>query len=207
MKQFAHWTPRYAHDRLRLFAYTLTHPGAPWLAPGAVCFLDAWIQPHHTGFEWGSGRSTVWFSRRAARLTSIEHDEKWFRRVQQKLRANSCGGVEHRFVVVTDSNPLAYIDAIAEVEDASLDFVLVDGLSALRDSCALAAMPKVRAGGILIIDDVHRYMPSESRAPLALPSGSEPPTPEWQSAFRQLATWDMQRFSSGVTDTGIWIRK
>jgi predicted O-methyltransferase YrrM len=57
-----------------------------------------------------------------------------------------------------------YINAITSIEDNSLDFVLVDGKQ--RAQCALASLMKLRPGGILIVDDVHRYFPAESSLPM-----------------------------------------
>jgi len=207
LDHFAHWTPRYAFDRARLFAYSALHPDAPWLAPGAARQLDAWLEPHHSCFEWGAGRSTIWFSRRVAQLTSIEHDARWYERVQQMRGASRLNNVDVRLVPVSDRYESEYIDAIRGFDDGSLDLVLVDGVSSLRDRCALAAIPKVRAGGLLVIDDIHRYLPSASRAPLALRPDATPLTREWAAAIDQLRTWEQTRHSSGVTDTGIWMRR
>jgi hypothetical protein len=215
----SHWSPRYALDRIRLLAFTLTHPNAPWLAPGAVRFLDRWLQPHHVGFEWGAGRGTIWFSQRVERLTSIEHDPAWHARVQQTLLAQPRNNVDLRECAVDcshsshsshsshNSHRTRYVNAINDIPDASLDFVLVDGISDLRDACALAAIPKIRPGGALIIDDIHRYLPSNSRAPLALPPNAEPLTPIWNAVTVQIESWDYQNSTSGVTDTGIWIKQ
>lgn len=217
-RSFSHWSVRYARDRLRLAFFELANPDAPWLAPEAVRFLDAWLKPNYVGFEWGSGRSTVWFSWRVKRLTSVEHDEVWYRRVQQTLRAHPRNNVDLRHIPVDMSeagatapdshagSPPAYVTAISEFSDHSLDFVLVDGVSVLRDACALAAIAKIRSGGALILDDIHRYLPSDSRSPLALPKDAGPLTSAWNEVAERLHTWEYRGCSSGVTDTGVWIR-
>lgn len=246
MFRLAHWTPRYAADRIRLLAFTLTHRGAPWLAPGAIRFLDNWLRPEHVGFEWGAGRSTLWFSHRVERLTSIEHNPEWYAKVQQMLLAQPRNNVDLRLVpldpATTSNDHLTaainpshepqpphdshgshcyynshtshdalfpsqppYVAAMNSFPDSSLDFVLVDGVSSLRDQCALAAIPKIRGGGALIVDDIHRYMPSNSRAPLALAPSAEPATELWKDVRGQLASWKLHRKASGVTDTSIWI--
>lgn len=205
-RRYKHWSLRYAIDRLGLFAYQTLHPDAPWLVPDAVRFLDCFLRPEHFGFEWGAGRSTRWFSRRVAHITSIEHDERWYKHVQQQCYALPQNNVDLRLAPVTDSNDAEYVEAINKFHDGKFDFVLVDGLSALRDRCALAAIPKICVGGMLVIDDIHRYLPSNSRAPLALPPGAEPLTEDWDFALHQLALWDKRVFTSGVTDTALWVR-
>ena len=204
--RYAHWTPRYALDRMRLLVYETLHPDSPWLAPDAVRFLENWLQPNHAGFEWGAGRSTIWLSKRVARLTSIEHDEVWFQRVRQLHYALPHNNVDLRLIPATDMSEDNYVDAISMYAEGELDFVLVDGLSALRDRCTLTAIPKIRSGGVLVIDDIHRYLPSPSRAPLALPPNAKPLTEEWDFAMNQLSRWGKRTFTSGVTDTAIWLR-
>jgi len=198
----SHWNVTYAKDRLGLAFYSMLHPQAPWLAPDATRFLNQWLKPGHVGFEWGAGRSTRWFARRVRGLTSIEHDPNWAQRVRAKLQGEMAARVTLRCI----PDESEYIDAISGKENSSLDFVLVDGVSALRDACARAALPKISVNGLLIVDDVHRYMPSESRSPLALPPDACALTPVWRDVFNALAGWEYRRMSSGVTDTGIWIR-
>ena len=192
---------------MRLFSYQVLHPDSPWLVPGAVEFLESRLQPHHAGFEWGAGRSKIWFSKRVARITSIEHNEDWYRRVRQLQFALPQNNVNLQLIPVTSTNENEYVDAIKSFDDGTLDFVLVDGFSALRDCCALVAIPKIRVGGLLIVDDVHRYLPSESRAPLALPRDAEPLTHKWNLVRHDLESWEKHLFTSGVTDTGILVRR
>ncbi|MCC6153331.1 MAG: hypothetical protein IT367_06210, partial [Candidatus Hydrogenedentes bacterium] len=133
---------------MRLFSYQVLHPDSPWLVPGAVEFLESQLQPHHAGFEWGAGRSTIWFTKRVKRITSIEHNEDWYRRVQQLRSALPQNNIDLQLMPLTSENENEYVDAIKSFGDGTLDFVLVDGFSALRDCCTLAAIPKIRVGGL-----------------------------------------------------------
>jgi hypothetical protein len=141
-------------------------PNDPWLAPRAIRYLDEALRPDWSGFEWGSGRSTSWFGQRLGRLTSIEHDETWHGVVAQRIAG--MGNVDLRYVPL-DHPPLetgelhydpqpAYVAAVEAVEDASLDFVLVDG--AYRQPCITAALPKLRPGGLLVVDNTD-WLPIE----------------------------------------------
>lgn len=201
MRDFSHWSLRYARDRLALLRYTLSHRDAPWFCPDAVNFLAQWLRTDYVGFEWGAGRSTVWFSRRVARLVSVEHDPRWHARVQSDLVKAKIDNVELLHLSETE----VYVQSI-ERYPAHFHFVVVDGVSALRDRCACAALRRLQPGGALIVDDVHRYLPSNSRAPRALPRDAAPLTPTWAALARELDTWPAFRFSSGVTDTAIWLK-
>lgn len=200
MGRFAHWSVRYAADRARLSLYQLTHPGAPWLTPGAVAYLERWLRPDHVGLEWGAGRSTLWFSQRVDRLISIEHDPAWYAHVRNGLLASPRNNVE-LYLCANEADE--YLLPARGLPDASLDFVLVDGFSELRDRCALSAIPKIRPGGLLILDDVHRYLPSNSRAPLARPPGAGAATERWEAVAVAVADWSLTNTGSGVTNTAI----
>jgi predicted O-methyltransferase YrrM len=54
----------------------------------------------------------------------------------------------------------SYVAAIDDEPDESLDVVIVDGRA--RVECVRRAMPKVRSGGLLILDDTQRarYRPA-----------------------------------------------
>ncbi|HEX8771620.1 MAG TPA: hypothetical protein VF711_12710 [Acidimicrobiales bacterium] len=134
-------------------------PNDPWLAPKAISYLDGALRPDWVGFEWGSGRSTTWFAGRLSSLISIEHDPGWHAHVERSTAGLL--NVEVRLIPLDhppaetgepryDSLP-GYVAAVDDVPDGSLDVVLVDG--AYRQPCVAAALPKLRTGGLLIIDN------------------------------------------------------
>lgn len=161
-------------------------PCYPWLNAGAVRFLDRHLRPDMTGFEWGCGRSTAFVARRVARLVTVEHKEKWRRRVAALLAGQGIANVEFRFVPPGDgpgrpeARPAlwretghvhrkpefaAYADAILDIPEDSLDFVLIDGRA--RVECALNAFCRVKPGGFLLLDNSEweKYAPVLAAAP------------------------------------------
>jgi hypothetical protein len=179
----------------------VSHPGQPWLTPAANRFLEGWLEDSFRGLEWGAGRSTLWFAERVAELLSVEHAADWYAQVQSNLDGLGCTNV-----TLAHASEADYVEMASELDDASLDFALVDGLSDLRDCCAAVAIPKIRPGGVLIVDDVHRYLPSFSRAPLALAAEAQPLTSTWVEIRDALADWELDWTSDGVKDTAIWVR-
>ncbi len=148
--------------------YETSHPGYPLLTPGANEFLERNITGEMVGFEWGSGGSTLWFARHSKRLISIEHDERWHREIGRQLQALGLTNVDYRHVPLDheESAPTVpvyevqprYVAEIAAMPDESFDYCLIDGH--YRQACLLAALPKVRVGGLLVVDDTH-WMPLE----------------------------------------------
>ena len=133
----------------------------PWISLGAVKFCDVHLNKEMSGLEWGSGRSTIWFAKRLKKITSVEDNQSWHGYVKKKLQEDGHTNVDYRFVALDhafDQPVQAHYDvlpkyvAIAnEFPDTSLDFVVVDGH--YRQACVTAALPKLKKGGYLLIDN------------------------------------------------------
>lgn len=151
--------------------YQKFHPDEPWLAPKSIRFLDHTLSDTWHGVEWGSGASTAWFARRLRRLVSIEHDPHWFQEV--RIRTAAMSNVDLRCIPLDhppeetgsaqyDPAP-KYVAVLAEFDDESFDFVLVDG--AYRLACIAAALPKLRPGALLVVDNTNWLPLSEWGVP------------------------------------------
>jgi len=160
--------PIYSLQKLGDCWYEGRHPDFPLLVPGAIDYLSQNISPDAVGFEWGSGRSTVWFASRCRQLISIEHSHDWFVLISEKLSNNAMDNVDYRYVELDHEESLPtlptypklprYVAQISEFQDGCFDFCLVDGH--YRQACIQAALSKVKPGGLLIVDD-SQWMPLE----------------------------------------------
>lgn len=208
MRTIAHWTPRYIYRRTRLMRYERAHSDDPWLTPAATRLLQSLLRSPDRGAEFGSGRSTIWFAERVAMLTSVEHDEQWYETISAKLKDRRLANVDYILARPDQPDELAdqstYARTALGFPDAGLDFALVDGR--YRDYTAKFIMPKIKPGGMLIIDNVNRYLPSESRAPKSRTRTLGPNGKIWTEVAAELAQWRSIWTSSGVTDTAIFIR-
>jgi predicted O-methyltransferase YrrM len=207
-RALGHRTPRYLCNRARQLIYERGHADAPWLTPGAIGLLESLLRPADRGVEFGSGRSTVWFARRVAALTSVEHDERWYQTVTATLKASELGNVDY-ILAPGDQNmerggDSSYARTALSFPDDSLDFALVDGH--YRDYSAKFILPKIKPGGMLIIDNVNWYLPCRSKAPNSRSAALGPLTPVWAEVAAELAGWRTIWTSSGVWDTAIFIK-
>ncbi|MCC6177228.1 MAG: class I SAM-dependent methyltransferase [Chloroflexi bacterium] len=147
----------------------------PWLPYSAIRFLERQIGPQAVAFEYGGGGSTLWLARRVRHLTTVEHDAAWCPRLAEALQARQVPNVE-LIACPARPEPLpaaaslpngmtygsesaegsfeTYVKTIDQFPDASFDLVIVDGRS--RAACLVHAAPKVRPGGLLVLDDSDR---------------------------------------------------
>lgn len=205
---FRHWTPRYLYNRFKLFLYETKHTDHPWLTQQANAILSSWLRKTDVGLEWGSGRSTIWFAKRIANLTSVEHNHTWYKKVKKKLEkcniANTnvyCHEISPEYEKI-ENNP--YVKIADNFPDNSLDFVLVDDI--FRSECALKVLRKIKPGGLLIIDNINWYLPSTSSAPNSRTDVTGPASKRWGLLAGLLKGWRCVWTTNGVTDTAIWIK-
>lgn len=204
-RRLRHWTPRYVFNRLRWEIFQRRHPDVPWLSPEAVRLLDQALRRSDAAFEWGSGRSTLWFARHVGRLTSVEDHPGWHERVTAQLKSAGAGNVSYHLLSSKADDPAQapYVRIVDEVEDESLGFALVDG--SLREHCANAVLPKIEAGGLLVIDNSNWYLDHATQAPYSR-TGLGDGNAEWTRLSRRLADWRRINTSNGLSDTTLWIK-
>lgn len=160
---------RVSTARRRQANFEKANPDAPWFVPEAIVAIERLLRPEHVGFEWGCGRSTLWFARRVAHITSVEGRRAWFEEVSRSLvreglrqKVELClaeVSSEHCFSAAEIERYAGVIDRFA---DHSLDFVVVDGH--FRDACLMRVGNKLRAGGLLIIDNSELVSPHQIEA-------------------------------------------
>jgi hypothetical protein len=184
--------------------FNLFNPNRPWTSQASIRIFEAILQPHMRGVEYGSGRSTRFFATRLAHLTSIEHHKGWYEKVRKEIR--DLKNVD--FVLIEPVFPplprkatyqkymqreegalprweyYPYFEYISGMDDESLDFVLVDGRA--RVDCMFNALPKLKSGGILVLDNSER--------------------PQYAEIHQALAGWPKVNTTTGLTDTTFWFK-
>lgn len=159
-----------------LRAHRSAPPERPWIVPAAIGWLRRNIRRDWTILELGSGRSTVWFARRAGRVVSFEDNDFWFQQTRQRLAEEELGA-ELRLAPVE-----ALPTEVESFEDSSFDLIVLDFLESpevTRIDALRPALQKVRPGGHLLLDDSDR--------------------PGYAEAYELLEGWRERRFV-GVKD-------
>jgi hypothetical protein len=178
------------------------------LAVGAIQFLDAWLRSGDVVFEYGAGRSTGWFARRAGRVVSVESCRHWYDIVLKETAAMP--NVELNLIDShTDLAPIGnvswdYVNRIKESGPASFDIVLNDGYA--RPLVALAAVPYVKDGGVLVWDDWGGSFPIPGSR---IPGGMKPGDQVHQSVLEFLSLvsdWRRAVFDDGTQSTALFFK-
>jgi hypothetical protein len=194
--------PSYFFKRLKLWSFQKKYPQAPWLTEAAVYFLNSWLKPTDIGFEWGSGRSTVWFAERTQHLVSIEHHKGWYENVSKMLADKGISqGIDYFHIDLNES----YENKINEYEQR-FDYVLVDGRRRLK--CFKQAISQVKPGGILILDNSDRYVPNNimgSNTSVVNKLDTYKNT-DWEETIKLLQSWRRVHTSDGINDTSFWVK-
>lgn len=158
----------------------------PWMTFAAAEFLSGWLRKDMSVFEWGSGGSTIFFSRHAKQVLAIEHEPAWAEQVRAAITERKIANamVEHlppeldAAVAARDAADPAvfasggeqfrgqsfqrYVTSINQFPDASFDLVVVDGRA--RPSCLQRGIAKVKTGGMLLLDNAERRHYQRARA-------------------------------------------
>ncbi len=152
------WVETFSPARRRQASFERRNPDAPWFVPAAIECIESELRPNFVGFEWGCGRSTLWFAKRVKHITSVEGRKSWFDEISQKIANDGLSDrIALRLAEVTTEHGFVpeeverYAGAIREITDGSLDFVVVDGH--FREHCLRQAGKKLRDGGWLIVDN------------------------------------------------------
>lgn len=178
------------------------------MAFDAIAFLGGHLLKEHVLFEWGSGGSTLYFSRRVNKVTSVEHDETFFHVVDRALRNKNITNVDYLCIpgigleehaalrkstseICTSTNAewrgydfVEYVRHIDRFPDSSLDAVVVDGRA--RPSCIAHATPKLKPGAMLIVDNSNR--------------------PQYLPALKSLTGWQIRHFWGPVMGDYVFSR-
>lgn len=186
-----------------MWMYERRHPDAPWITADAIARVEEFLRPDHQVYEFGAGRSTMWFSQRVRRVVSIESSPEWYERV--KLGAG--GNTDLRLIPATeapgDPHKDEYLAVLDECDD--VDLVLIDG--SYRGECATRAVRVVRPGGMIVIDNIQTFMPRPGGGLRPIPRAFQTDVVEsehWPDFLASVSGWRMEWTTNGVWDTALW---
>ncbi len=118
----------------------------PWCTYPFTKFIEPRLNKNLTAFEYGSGNSTLWFSKRIKNITSVENDKGWYDLVKTKLPGN-CKIIYHKLEYHSD-----YAKEISN-HNTKFDIVIIDGRD--RNYCAELAPQYLSDNGVIFFDNAN----------------------------------------------------
>lgn len=118
----------------------------PWYTYPAIEYFNRLDAKGLNIFEFGCGQSSLYWASKGAKVWCVEHDQEWFETMQS--RGSSLQGIKF----CTDK--ISYAQAILD-SNIQFDIVIIDGI--WRNECAAAALERIRAEGVIIVDNSDWY--------------------------------------------------
>jgi len=183
----------------------------PWITFKARLWLESYLKPYMSVFEYGSGGSTIFISKRINKLISVEHDKDFHSKVSEVLFKEGVFNCEYilcepkkrmlreklphccqnyttsvsQFARMSFKN---YVQSIEKYPDGSFDLVIVDGRA--RVSCVYHALSKIRPGGYLMLDDSNRQRYDKAKRLLA--------------GYKRKDFFGISPYSTSLSQTSVW---
>ncbi len=150
----------------------------PWINFLALDYLKDQLRPDFKVFEYGGGGSTLFFCKNVAEVATVEDHAEWFKTLTETVQAKGYQNWRGFFVspepvndtrLRSHANPADFkssVRSLAQMSfekyarridpfpDAYFDLILVDGRA--RPSCIQQALPHLKKGGLLVVDNTER---------------------------------------------------
>lgn len=177
----------------------------PWLSQAAIVTLEKLLTREMVGLEYGSGNSTLFIASKIKHLTSVEHNDQWFRIVSKELSERGLTNVDYQCIpprpepspdnteiifpvrhppFQTRREYADYFSFVTSFPEKHFDFMLIDGRA--RVECSLNALPRLKEGGIFVLDNSDRR--------------------RYATVFDVLRDWPRVTSTTGLFDTTIWFK-
>ena len=161
------------------------HP-VPWVTYPFLEFIEEKLHNEFVMFEYGSGNSTLYYSKKVKDLVTVEHDLTWFNQLEKLIPENV--NLIHKSLEYNGN----YAKTASTINQ-KFQVIIVDGRD--RVNCCRNAISALAEDGVVVLDDSER--------------------PQYQSAidylkeneFAQLNFWGLVPGYSHRRCTSIFYRK
>ncbi|HEY1982263.1 MAG TPA: hypothetical protein VGH13_19490 [Xanthobacteraceae bacterium] len=144
-----HWK-----SSLKMSAVGTDGSPTPWYTYPALDFLSQRDFTCRQVLEFGGGQSTLWWSKRAQSVLTVEENADWF----ASLRRRRVGGNVslHHVPADLDTRSIAAVKAVLDASPVTkFDVIIVDGH--LRKELTGLAFDYLAPGGAIVIDNAEGY--------------------------------------------------
>ncbi len=119
----------------------------PMMSYSMINFFKERLSKEMSIFEFGSGNSTLFFSKYVKKIITVEHDKKWYDYIKNNMPEN----VQ---IIYKELEYGGEYSKTAQKQNEKFDVILVDGRD--RVNCAINSFEKLKESGVIIVDDMFR---------------------------------------------------
>lgn len=171
---YGQWLSSFRHGR------TSVSDEWAWITFPALNYLERYLDPSFRVFEFGGGGSTLFFCKRVAEVVTVEDNTEWFKILKETVENKKYQNWTGHMVPPEPADGQAsrphenpayfksgsqlpglenmsfekYARTIDPFPENYFDIILVDGRA--RPSCIQQAMPRLKKGGLLVVDNTER---------------------------------------------------
>lgn len=121
-------------------------PELPWISYTSTQYLQHFLNKDSRVLEFGSGMSTIWYSRHAKEVFSVEDNRPWYDKVTNFIEKKGLRNIHYTYA----KNETEYSTFMSE-DKCGFDLVMIDG--SYRSKCISTAVKLLKPGGILYLDN------------------------------------------------------
>ena len=119
----------------------------PWVTYAFIDFIKERVTDQHDIFEFGSGNSTVFYSKRVNSVLAVEHNQEWFEKCKNSQLSNA-------EVIYCPLQPEGNYCRSAVSSGRTFHMIVVDGQD--RVNCCKQAVHSLTVDGVIVLDDSER---------------------------------------------------
>ncbi len=119
----------------------------PWMNHSIIIFLEERLNKNMTLFEFGSGYSTIFYSKLVNKVVSLEHNKNWLKYLTNIIDDNVT------LIFQKDDIDGEYCRA-SHYNDNKYNLIIIDGRD--RVNCIKKAVESLTNDGVILLDDSHR---------------------------------------------------
>ena len=120
----------------------------PWFTYSAIEWLNQYDFSDKNIFEYGSGYSTIHWSKRVKTITSLENDEKWYNEIKKNMPSNV-----NLVLKQDDDDFYNYLKSSNNKYDVIVIDSGWDSGRSIRENLVELAVEKLAENGLIIFDD------------------------------------------------------
>lgn len=128
-------------------AIDLDNNPLPWVTYSFIDFISARLSKTMKTFEYGSGFSTLYYSKKTQSVTTVEHNKVWYEKMVKHHLTNV------QIIYCAEDEKGNYSSSIEQIKN-EYDLIIVDAID--RVNCIKKSLKALSKSGVVILDDSER---------------------------------------------------